>query len=268
MRFLAVLLAGVLCSTAVAGDSSSASDPVAYAVLTPSMTGRFVVASQVDFAEAVMPYLAIGDFTNNARTKDLQQLVARENYDPARTLADRLVDALNEGGYRASFQSIARRPAGSIQSLSWSDLPEIPAGQLFLDTDIRWICLCSDIAFMKAYPAISISWRLLGPNERLVEPARVFNYVHSPVYSGKKRKPVREGAPPPPPPPYPPVEVSEQCGFVSMKEATQDPQRVWSCFGEAYDAAVRRLVIDLATLRPPATPVSASGDSPSGTSTR
>jgi hypothetical protein len=162
---------------------------------------------------------------------------------------------------------MARKAAGAVQSLSWSDLPESPQGRLILDTNIRWICLCSDVAFSKSYPAVSIGWRLLGPHEKVVEPTRVLTYYHFPAWYSKKRAAAPGKAAPAPESPYPAVVVSEGCAFDSVKEAAKDPQRLWGCFGEAYDVAVQRLAIDLEKRQPPP-PVSASTDTPSGTSTR
>jgi hypothetical protein len=71
-----------------------------------------------------------------------------------------------------------------------------------------------------------------------------------------------------PSPPYPKVEVSEACGYNSLDDVQKNPAQLWGCFGEAYDVAVHRLVIDLEKIRPPVSHVNASTDTPSGTSTR
>jgi hypothetical protein len=260
MRFRALLLAcGLYASAAVAADDAPAPPMPDFSVLTPSMTGRFVVATQLNL-NMVYPLLGgPGDLANNSRTKILRRLVDAERYDPARTLADRLIEALGDGGYTAVYQAIRRKPPGSIQSLSWSDLPEQPLGELFLDVNIQWICLCSSASYAKTYPAIELGWRLLHPRQEIVEPTRTITYYHIP-WDPTSKKEVSPTGKPPKMSPYPPVVVSESCGFGSLDDAEKNPALLWGCFGEAYDAAVKRLVTDLARIRPPAAAVTASGD--------
>jgi hypothetical protein len=193
-------------------------------------------------------------------------LVKAERYDPVRTIADRVVEALTAKGYDVVYEPVARRPAGSIQSLSWSDLPEHPQGKLVLDVNIQWICLCSGTSYAKVFPGIALGWRLLDPSRQaIVEPTRRLVYYHIPWDPPKRRDVKRD---PSPPSPYPAVTVSEGCGYNSLGVAEENPAKLWGCFGEAFDIAADRLAIDLAKLRPPAAPVNVSAGSPSGTSTR
>jgi len=120
---------------------------------------------------------------------------------------------------------------------------------------------------LKTYPSIAISWRVLDPPQEVVLPSRNLIYYHIPWDPPKRRAPPASEKPAEPPP-YPPVTVSESCGFGTLDEAEKNPARLWGCFGEAYDVAVERLVIDLKRLRPPVAGVTASGDSPSGKSTQ
>lgn len=268
MRFRSLLLAcGLGAWAAVAADDAPAPPVPDFSVLTPSMTGRFHVGTQLNL-DAVYPLLgSVGQLTHDARSKVLRRLVDAERYDPRRTLADRLIDALQEGGFAAVYQAIPRKPPGSIQSLSWSDLPEQPLGKLFLDVNIQWLCLCSSTSYTKTYPAIALGWRLLDPSQEIVEPTRNITYFHMP-WDPVSRKEVSPTGKPPKPSPYPPVVVSENCGFGSLDDAEKNPALLWGCFAEAYDAAVTRLVIDLAKVRPPTASVTASGDTPSGKSTQ
>ena len=231
------------------------------------MDGHFIVATQLNL-NTLYPFLgSLGDFVNQSRTRQLRKMVKSERYDPARTLADRLIDRLGDAGYSAVYEPIAREPPGTVQALAWSDLPEQPKGRLILDLNISWVCLCSATSYQKTYPSISISWRLLDPPQEVVLPSRSLVYYHIPWNPPKRRTP-SAAAKPSEPPPYPPVTVSESCGFSSLDEAEDNPARLWGCFGEAYDVALERLVIDLKRLRSPAEPVTVSGDSPSGKSTQ
>lgn len=254
-------------AAATRAEDSAARAQADFSVLTPSMEGHFT-AGKAELG--YLPYVGgLASLNRNANSKRLQRLVAVERYDPAQTIADRVIDALREAGYTAVYQPIPRRPAGSVQSLSWSDLPEHPEGKLFLDLNIRWICLCTGNAYFKYRPAISIGWRLLDPRQDIVEPTRNLTYVHAPPWQAGKKLAARAATAPQEEPSYPPVEVSENCGFDSLDEAEKNPLRLWGCFGDAYDVAVERFVIDLKRLRPPgASPVTASGGSPSGTSRR
>ncbi len=248
--FFAFAVCGLLPALGSAAEQGESHAPIDFSVLTPAIEGRFVVVSGFDFTSLLPPaYLALGEMGNSQRTTQLRSILARDHYDPARTIADRLIEALAEAGYGAEHEPIARRPAGSLQSLSWSDLPEEPRGELMLDVTVRSICLCSEIAFAKFYPAISLGWRLLDPAQEVVEPTRTISYHH---FLGAK-----------PVPEYPPVAVSENCGFSSVKEAEKNPQVLLGCFAEAYDAALRRLVIDLQKVHPPRPAVTASADTPS-----
>lgn len=261
MRFRgpAAVVLGLCFAARLPAEEAPAPARPEYSVLTPSMTGRFVVSTQFNL-NAIYPLLGgPGDITNNSRTKALRRLVDTERYDPGRTLANRLIEALAEGGYTAVYEAIPRKPPGSIQSLSWSDLPEQPLGELFLDVNIEWICLCSSTSYARTYPAISMSWRLLHPRQEVVEPTRTVTYFHIP-WDPTRKKATSTSGKPPEPSPYPPVVVSESCAFGSLDDAQANPVLLWGCFGEAYDAAVRRLVIDLAKIRPPAGSVTASGD--------
>jgi hypothetical protein len=180
----------------------------------------------------------------------LRAIIAREGYKPERTIADQLVDVLAQSSYRAVYEPIRRKPAGSIQSLSWDDLPEHPQGELMLDVTIRWICMCSVVAFAKYYPAISMSWRLLDPARVVVQPTRTIYYVHHPAMQGARHVPSSTGVTAAPGPEYPAETVSESCGFDSVKEMEQNPAVLWGCLGEAYGVALRRLVIDLKKVHP------------------
>ena len=246
---LACTLAG-WCSIHAAAAEPPDPAPIQFSVLTPAMEGRYVVASGVDWTTYIPPYLALGQICRGARNDRLRLLVKREGYKPERMIADRLIDALAAASYRAVYEPVMRRPAGSVQSLSWSDLPERPRGELMLDVTILWICLCADIAFTKHYPAISLSWRLLDPARAVVRPSTVLSYYHFPAWYRKERAQPSAKAGSRPATEYPVEEVSDSCGFASVKNAEENPAVLWGCLGEAYDAALRRLVIDLEKVHP------------------
>jgi len=269
MRFGGTCLAAVLCGLHAAlamGDESAARPD--FSVLTPAMQGRFFMSSNIDLTAFVPPGVAFGQLATSGRTKQLRALVEREGYDPTRTIADRLVDALAASSYRAVYEPIARKPAGSMQSLSWGDLPERPQGELMLDLTVHWICLCADVTFTKHYPAMSVSWRLLDPAQEVVEPSRTLTYHHFPAWVYDKKEKAAEARGATPVVAYPVETVSESCGFASVKAAEENPAVLWGCFGEAFDAASRRLVIDLERVHPPLAPATASSGTPSGTSMR
>jgi hypothetical protein len=275
MRFQGTSPLALLCvltaATATGAEHDAAPELADISVLTPAMEGHFISGS-FD-ALGYVPYVGglasgIVKLNSNANARRLRRLAAAERYDPVPAIADRVVDALEEAGYTAVHEPIPRRPAGSVQSLSWSDLPERPHGKLFLDVNIRWIGLCTGHGYFKYRAAISIGWRLLGPRQEIVEPTRELVYVHAPPLKKSTKPAATDAKARPAESPYPQVEVSESCGFDNMDEAEKNPLRLWGCFGEAYDAAIERLVIDLKRLRPPAIPVTASVDTPSGISTR
>ncbi len=255
-RLAAGTLAGWLAVLAANAQTTDPSPVIDFSVLTPAMEGRYFVASGVDWTSFVPPYLALSQFGSGARNERLRMLVARERYQPERSIADSLIDRLAEASYRAVYEPLQRKPPGSVQSLSWDDLPARPRGELMLDVTIRWICLCADIAFTKHFPAISLSWRLLDPAQVVVQPSRMLSYYHFPEFYKNKKKRGRAASESKqlPPPEYPVETVSEACGFDSVKEAEANPAVLWGCLGEAYDAALRRLVIDLKKLQPPRTP--------------
>ncbi len=248
-------LAGWLTAAAGSPQPAEAALAIDFSVLTPAMEGRYFIGSGVDFTTWIPPYVALSKVGSGAKNDRLRSLVARERYEPEREIADRLIERLAEASYRAVYEPVERKPAGSVQSLSWSDLPEHPGGRLMLDITIRWICLCADIAFTKYFPAISISWRLLDPAQVVVLPSRTLSYHHFPAWyqgEGRPRHSARDRTKPPQPE-YPVENVSEACGFDSVKEMEKNPMLLWGCLGEAYDAALRRLVIDLKKLQPPRT---------------
>lgn len=259
MRFGGTCLAAVLCgfcaSIALGDEPAPRPD---FSVLTPAIEGKFLAATGVDLTSLVPPYVGFAKIGTGGRSGQLRKLVEREGYDPTQAIADRVIDALAAASYTAVHEPISRRRAGLQQSLSWDDLPERPQGELMLDLTVRWICLCADVAFAKHYPAISISWRLLHPAGEVVEPSRTLTYHHFPAWYAKNQAAT----------PYPPENVTDTCGFTSVKSAEENPAVLWGCFGEAYAAAARRLVIDLARLHPPRAPATASSGSPSGTSRR
>lgn len=251
MRKPVVALCGWLAAGAALGGEPDPAAPIDFSVLTPAMEGRFVVVSGFDFTAAVPPYMALSQVGSRARMERLRALVAREGYDPTRTIADRLIEQLAGASYTAVHEPIARRPPGSVQSLAWGDLPERVQGELLLDVTIRWICLCSDLAFAKYYPGIALSWRLLDPAREVVRPTTSFAYAHNPLYHIKRRAGPSASVSKPREPEYPVEQVSENCGFSTIEAAEKNPEVLWGCFGEAYDAALRRLVIDLKQVHPP-----------------
>lgn len=253
MRAAGWILGLSLAAGAVVAQQPDTAAPIDFSVLTPAMEGRFVVAGGIDPTAFVLP-MAIGNLGDRKRSDQLRALVAREGYQPARTIADRLIETLGAASYRATYEPIPRKRAGSIQSLAWSDLPEQPQGELMIDLTIRWICLCSDVAFTTFYPAISMNWRLLSPKQEIVQPTRTISYYHYPESRRVGKPPTSMEDHKVPEPVYPVEEVSEACGFESIKDAEENPTILWGCLGEAYDAALMRLVIDLKKLHPPRKP--------------
>lgn len=269
MRFRAPLILCCLCyaGAAFASDTAAPGMPD-FSVLTPSMDGPFIVTNAMNPLD-ILPYVSsFANLDDRVRSARFRKFIASERYDPTRSIADRLVEALASAGYGAVYEPIARKPPGKMQSLAWSDLPEKAQGKLFLDVNIRWICLCSGSSGLKYRAGIAVAWRLLDPRQEVVEPTRTLVYVHDPGWGVAKPSSTRTVPVPTPEPRYPAAAISERCGYVSMDDAFADPQSLWGCFGEAYDVAIERLVIDLKRLRPPAAGVTASGDNPSGTSTQ
>lgn len=246
-RLIRLLLLTSVCLASTSRSWADGTDPAAapadYAVLTPAVEGRFHVASGVDLTAFVSP-MGIGNLGDQRQTRSLRALVERDSYDPAAQFADRLVQSLVESGFSAVHESIARRPAGRVQSLAWGDLPEAPRGNVMIDVTISWVCLCSDVAFSKFWPAISLRWRLLGAGQDLIEPSHNLVYYHYPAfYQGRK---LPTGKPPPDPSTIPPeAVVSETCGYRSAKAAGEDPKGLWRCMDEALQAAANRMVFDL-----------------------
>lgn len=252
---VALALSGSFTLSGAAQATEEAETPVEYSVLTPAVEGKFYVVSGLDPAAWIPPYQSLASYGDKSRTKMLRVLVEREGYEPGKPFADRLLLALNEASILSVHEPISRRPAGRIQSLSWGDLPESPHGKLMFDVTIRWLCMCSDIAFSKFYPSIAFSWRVLDPRREIVEPGREMVYRHYPAWYTKN-----------PLPEYPVAIVSEACGYDSVKDAEKDPQALWQCFDEAFEAAADRLIVDLKRVRDAR--ATASADSRSGISTR
>ncbi len=244
LRSLVVAAAVTGSSPSWANEGEPKEELSDYAILTPAVEGQFVVASGIDYTGFFPPYFNFGNLGDRGKTKVLRSLIEREGYDPAPALAEHLRLALVKAGFSAMHEPIPRRPAGSVQSLAWSDVPEAPQGRVMIDISIRWICFCSDVVFTKFYPAVALSWRLLGPEQRLIEPSRQLIFHHYPAHY-RKEKPAT-GKPPPDPATVPPkIAVSEACGYVSMKSADEDPQALLRCVDEALVAATERLVFDL-----------------------
>ncbi|MEX1994368.1 MAG: carbamoyl-phosphate synthase domain-containing protein [Steroidobacteraceae bacterium] len=252
LRSLLLLLVPMLACVAAAPRARSA-DPAPesglaeYAVLTPAIEGRFHVVSGTDLTALVSPF-GIGNLGDRKRTRILREMVDRDGYDAAEVFSKRFVQSLSEAGFSSVIEHVARRPAGSIQSLSWGDLPKAPRGRTMLDVSIRWICLCSDIAFSRFFPAVSLQWRLLDPRREVVEPGHGLVYHHYPAYYRRARP--KPGEPPSDPATLPPeAVVSEACGYRTIGAAQEDPQALWRCFDEALVAAADRLVFDLKNAR-------------------
>jgi hypothetical protein len=271
MRFKTLIGAaiGTLFAPPLSAETPTSQESPEFSVLTPAVelpirfTTRIDVASDLPFVDTFQ------DMTARKQSLKLAELAKAERFDPARRLADRLVEALAEAGHAAAFEPIARKPAGSVQSLSRSDLPESPQGKFILDATIRWHGLAKPGDFKDYSPTIVLGWRILDPKGGVVEPTRVLTYVHatgwSPGYKSAFTSPVK-GAPAQPS--YPSVTVTDSCKFEKIEDAMQNSAVVWGCMGETIDVAAHRIVIDLDRARAARRPVSASGDSPSGTSTR
>lgn len=242
-RLLAVAGFAATLALPSAADEPPAAFPD-YAILTPAVEAKFSVVSGLDYTGFIPPYLSFGNLGDRSKTKILRSLVEREGYDPALPLAEQLRQALIRAGFSAVHEPVPRRAAGRIQSLAWSDVPETPGGRVMLDVSIRWICFCSDVVFTKFYPGIALSWRLLGPGQRLIEPSRELVFLHYPAFY--KRNKGAADKPPPDPATLPPeIPVSESCGYDSMKPAEEDPKALLGCVDEMLRAAAERLVFDL-----------------------
>lgn len=246
-RLIRLLLLTSVClanaSRSWAEGTEPAAAPADYAVLTPAVEGRFHVASGVDLTAFVSP-MGIGNLGDQRQTRSLRALVERDRYDPAARFADRLVQSLVESGFSAVHEPIARRPAGRVQSLAWGDLPQVPRGNVMIDVTISWVCLCSDVAFTRFWPAISLRWRLLGPGQDLIEPSHHLVYYHYPAFYQRRKS--QPGDSPPDPSTIPPeAVVSDSCGYRSAKAAGDDPEGLWGCMDAALQAAANRMVFDL-----------------------
>lgn len=241
-----------------------------YSVLTPAVETHIVVATGLTVTDFLPIIDGLGDLSKRGNSLKLRKLAATDRFDPARRLADRLVEALAEAGHTATYEPIARKPAGSIQSLSWTDLPEAPQGKLMLDVTIRLQCLCKgDIEYSGYAPALALGWRVLDPRGEVVEPTRVLTYVHKTGWSqDPKPSSTRTAKAPPIEPRYPLATVSDSCSFDKVDDAFQNPPVIWGCFGEALDVASHRIVMDLDRARQAHKRITALSDSPSGTSTR
>lgn len=271
MRFSgpAATILGFYLAAPLAAEGQEPQERPEYSVLTPAEEKQIMVA--VGFSASDM--MGLG-FAKGLATKDntlkLRRLAAEERFDPARKLVDRLVETLAEAGHTAVYEPIPRKPAGSIQSLSRSDLPEEPKGRLFLDVTIRWICLCRGDEYFEFSPSMSLGWRVLDTRGGVVEPTRVLTYVHddSPKAAPwmSKRNGQQESAAAGSR--YPAAAVNASCNYTDVDDGLGNPTVLWGCFGEAMDVAVSRLVQDLELARTGVRPVTASGDSPSGKSTQ
>ena len=241
-----LLMAAGFAASAASWASEAAPGPALadYAILTPAVEGRFVVVSGLDYTGFIPPYVSFGNLGDRGKTRILRALVEREGYEPAAALAEHLRQALGRAGYSAVHEPVPRRPAGSIQSLAWSDVPEAPQGRVMIDVSIRWICFCSDVVFTRFYPGVALSWRLLGAGQRLIEPGRELVFLHYPAHYQRKKP--ADGKPPPDPATLPPqVPVSESCGYDSMKAAEGNPQALLRCLDEMLAVAALRLAFDL-----------------------
>jgi hypothetical protein len=249
MRFQGAGTLAILCMLAPVTRAADPAPPsrVDFSVLTPSMDGHYTAGSSDKLQ--YLPYVGgLAGLNMNSGTKRIRRLIDDAQYDPAPAIVERVIAALADGGYSAVHEPIPRRPAGSPQSLSWSDLPERPGGKLFLDLNIRWICICTGDTYFKHRAAISIGWRLLDPRREVVEPTRTLTYVHAPgwqTYDTSSTR-TRDSRPA-----YPPATVSESCAFSGLREVEENRDQLWDCLAESYGVVAQRLVIDLQRIRPP-----------------
>ena len=226
--------AALLCSTTALSDENPAgTSRPEYSVLTPAMERQLDVSAGLDPAR-VIPFVGNAqDYVHRGDSIRLRGLIDAEHYDAPRTIADRLIDALAEAGHSAVFEPMTRKPPGSIQSLSWSDLPESPKGDQLIDVTIKFICLCRECKDFDFFPALALEWRVLDSRQSVVvEPTRSLVYVHSPVWNAEKPSHTQTRAAAADAPKYPSVEVSENCRFKKPDDAFQDTTRLWGCFGK------------------------------------
>lgn len=270
-RGASAALLGLCFASRLSAEGLPAPAQPEYSVLTPAVETVIKVAAGFSAADAV-PY--VGSTFKDLATRDnslrLRKLAVAEGFEPGRRLVDQLIEALAEAGHAAVFEPIPRRPPGSIQSLSRSDLPETPQGKLILDVTVRLICLCRGDGYFQFSPALSLGWRVLDAHGGIVEPTRVLTYIHDdgPKAGSRKSKAAGKAEAPPPESAYPAATVSASCNFDDVDDGLSNPTALWGCFGEAMQAASRRLVFDLDKARARRGSVTASGDIQSGTSTR
>lgn len=228
--------------------SAEIAAPVEFSVLTPGLEGRFHVFADFD----VIAFAGLPNFVDAGRTKSLRKLVETEGYDPGRSIADAILTALHDAGRTGTYEPIARRQAGHLQSLSAEDLPPDSRGAVLLDVTIDWIGLSSSVTAARLRPVFSLTWRLISPDGKLIAPGRELRYVHEP--ERKKKSPVVDSAlhphaarPPAEPKlePEPEPVAQDFCSIRSINAAQAEPMALWECFDEAYLAAARKLVEQL-----------------------
>ncbi len=169
MRFTVFLAAqlGLALPAIVSAEGQAAPARPEYSVLTPAVEAQINVAAGLSAANLVPGASVFKDLATRDNTLRLQKLAVEERFDPARWLADRLVEALAEAGHTAAYEPIPRKAPGSTQSLSRSDLPEKAKGELFLDVTIRLICLCRGDQYFDFSPALSLAWRVRPATSRM-----------------------------------------------------------------------------------------------------
>jgi hypothetical protein len=252
MRFRghAAAVLGFCFAARLAAEGQAPQEQPEFSVLTPAVEKKIMVAAGFSATDMLGLGFAKGLATQD-NTLQLRRLADEERFDPAQRLVDRLVEALAKAGHTAVYEPISRRPAGSIQSLSRSDLPEKPEGRQFLDVTIRWICLCRGDKYVEFSPSMSLGWRVLDSRGGIIEPTRELTYVHDdgptvPLWTFKrndKQEAAAAGSR------YPAAAVSASCNYTDVDDGLRNPTVLWGCFGEAMDVAVERLVQDLQSAR-------------------
>ncbi|MDH4258839.1 MAG: hypothetical protein OEW16_00905 [Gammaproteobacteria bacterium] len=253
IRILVSLLAisGGILPASADDPSKTAGTSVEYSVLTPGLEGKIFVCTDFDLS-----FVGLTGLIDRKRSKTLREIIEREGFEPGRHIAEAVLLALKDAGRTGTYEPIARRPPGRIQSLTVDELPQRPQGAVMLDITITWIGLRAAASTDVLRPGFSLVWRLISRDGKLLAPGRELRYVHAPLH----RKPVAidpsvkphaspaaEAAPPE-------ESAQEFCTIRNLDAAQNDPAALWQCFDEAFLAAGRKLVSQL-----PPMPMTADG---------
>jgi hypothetical protein len=224
-RIVALVLVGAAMVLPGAASSAPARSPMA--VLTPAVPDTFVVYA----GDVFIPAESLLDSKKNDK---LRKLAQSSGFSVADRLRAQVLAVLRKDGWDAVEMDMTRAAVGT--PVRRESYPADSNGRLMLDVKVQLVGLVAGWGRLSSYrPDITVSYRLLTKDARLLRPSLAIYYCHAGFHCAPGATPSRMAT----------VDDKSDCTFANFSAVENEPARMWACFDSAFVKIAEKLVADL-----------------------